>query len=103
MEKTSKKSFGQIVSNFSMPILLGLLILVFSILSDRFFTPLNLTNILVQNVHIAIKKLKEVTDATICYVIKELGGAAMHFAMYVKLIGPSIPKIIIIVINILML
>ena len=54
MEQKNKKSFGQIVSNFSMPILLGLLILVFSILSDKFFTPLNLTNILVQNVHIAI-------------------------------------------------
>ena len=54
MEKKDKRSLGQIISNFSMPILLGLLILVFSILSDKFFTPLNLTNILVQNVHIAI-------------------------------------------------
>ena len=54
MEQNNKKTFGQIISNFSMPILLGLLILVFSILSDRFLTPLNLTNILVQNVHIAI-------------------------------------------------
>ena len=54
MENNNKKSFGQIVSNFSMPILLLLLMLVFSLLSDRFLTPLNLTNILVQNVHIAI-------------------------------------------------
>ena len=54
MENKDKRSLGQIISNFSMPILLGLLILVFSILSDKFFTPLNLTNILVQNVHIAI-------------------------------------------------
>ena len=54
MEQKTKKSVGQIISNFSMPILLGLLILVFSVLSDKFFTPLNLTNILVQNVHIAI-------------------------------------------------
>lgn len=54
MEKTTKRSFGQIISNFSMPILLLLLIVIFSILSDRFFTPLNLRNILVQNVHIAI-------------------------------------------------
>ena len=37
-----------------MPILLVLLIIVFSILSDKFFTPLNLTNILVQNVHTAV-------------------------------------------------
>ena len=31
MENNNKKSFGQIVSNFSMPILLLLLMLVFSI------------------------------------------------------------------------
>ncbi len=49
-----KKSVGQIISNFSMPILLILLIVVFSILSDKFFTPLNLTNILVQNIHTAV-------------------------------------------------
>lgn len=55
MEATKqKKSVGQIISNFSMPLLLILLIIVFSILSDKFFTALNLTNILVQNVHIAI-------------------------------------------------
>ena len=49
-----KKSFGKIFTELSMPILLVLLIVAFSILSDRFFTPLNLTNILVQNVHIAV-------------------------------------------------
>lgn len=53
MEKKENKNFGQLVSNF-MPILLVLLVLVFSLLSDKFFTPLNLTNILVQNVHIAV-------------------------------------------------
>lgn len=54
MENVKKKSFGEIFSNLSMPILLVALIIVFSILSDKFFTPLNLTNILVQNVHVAI-------------------------------------------------
>ncbi len=55
MEATKqKKSVGQIISNFSMPILLILLLVVFSILSPNFFTALNLTNILVQNVHIAV-------------------------------------------------
>ena len=49
-----KLSVGQIFSELSMPILLVLLIIVFSILSKSFFTPLNLTNILVQNVHIAV-------------------------------------------------
>ena len=56
MENVSvrKKSVGEILSNLSMPILLVGLIIVFSILSSNFFTPLNLTNILVQNVHVAV-------------------------------------------------
>lgn len=52
--KTQKKSIGDILSNLSMPILLLVLIVFFSIASDKFFTPLNLTNILVQNVHVAV-------------------------------------------------
>ncbi|MBO5122234.1 MAG: ABC transporter permease [Oscillospiraceae bacterium] len=53
-EEKVKKSFGQIFSDLSMPILLVLLIIFFSITSDSFFTQLNLTNILVQNVHTAV-------------------------------------------------
>lgn len=49
-----KMSVGHIFSSLSMPILLVLLIIVFSILSDKFFTAVNLTNILVQNVHVAV-------------------------------------------------
>ena len=49
-----KLSVGQVLSNLSMPILLVLLIIVFSILSPNFFTQVNLTNILVQNVHVAV-------------------------------------------------
>ena len=49
-----KKSVGQILSDLSMPILLILLLVFFTIMSDKFFTPLNLTNILVQNVHTAV-------------------------------------------------
>lgn len=57
MEKVKpieKKSIGQILADMSMPILLLLLILIFSLASDKFFTALNLTNILVQNVHVAV-------------------------------------------------
>ncbi len=53
-DRKLKKSAGQIFSDLSMPILLILLIIFFSLLSDKFFTPLNLTNILVQNVHVAV-------------------------------------------------
>lgn len=49
-----KLSPGKILTDLSMPILLVLLILVFTILSDNFFTQQNLTNILVQNVHVAV-------------------------------------------------
>jgi len=53
-EEKVKKSFSQIFSDLSMPILLVLLIIFFTIMSDKFFTGLNLTNILVQNVHTAV-------------------------------------------------
>lgn len=53
-EQKVKKSVGQIFSDLSMPILLILLIIFFSLASKNFFTTLNLTNILVQNVHTAV-------------------------------------------------
>ena len=49
-----KRSFGQILSELSMPILLVLLIVAFSFASNNFLTSRNLTNILVQNAHIAV-------------------------------------------------
>lgn len=51
---TGKRSIGKIFSDLSMPILLVILLVVFSVLSNRFFTPTNLTNILVQNAHAAV-------------------------------------------------
>lgn len=85
--ETNKKSFGQIVSNFSMPILLGLLILVFSILSDRFFTPLNLTNILVQNVHIAI-------CATGVFMIMISGGCDLSIGYQMSVSAVLVAKLL---------
>ena len=85
--ETTKKSFGQIVSNFSMPILLGLLILVFSILSDRFFTPLNLTNILVQNVHIAI-------CATGVFMIMISGGCDLSIGYQMSVSAVLVAKLL---------
>ena len=84
---TNKKSFGQIVSNFSMPILLGLLILVFSVLSDRFFTPLNLTNILVQNVHIAI-------CATGVFMIMISGGCDLSIGYQMSVSAVLVAKLL---------
>ncbi len=50
----NKKKMGQILSDFSLPILLAALMIFFSLMTDKFLTPLNLTNILVQNVHVAV-------------------------------------------------
>ncbi|MCR5090347.1 MAG: ABC transporter permease [Oscillospiraceae bacterium] len=85
--ENNRKSFGQIVSNFSMPILLGLLILVFSILSDRFFTPLNLTNILVQNVHIAI-------CATGVFMIMVSGGCDLSIGYQMSVAAVLVAKLL---------
>jgi len=54
MDKKRKKNISKIFGDLSLPILLIALIVFFSVMSDKFFTPLNLTNILVQNVHVAI-------------------------------------------------
>lgn len=58
MEATKKKSGAQGLKRFlsesTLFLLLIALVIVFSILSDKFFTKLNLTNILVQNVHVAV-------------------------------------------------
>ena len=87
MEQKTKKSVGQIISNFSMPILLGLLILVFSILSDKFFTPLNLTNILVQNVHIAI-------CATGVFMIMVSGGCDLSIGYQMSVSAVLVAKLL---------
>ena len=49
-----KKTAGEIFADLSLPILLIAMIIFFSIASKSFLTPLNLTNILVQNVHVAV-------------------------------------------------
>ena len=69
MVEKKKKSVGDLFADLSMPILLVLLIVVFSIMSKNFLTPLNITNILVQNVHVAIV-------ATAVMIIMISGGGA---------------------------
>ncbi len=54
MEKIKKINVGERIADLSLPILLVALVVIFSIMSDKFFTPINLTNVLVQNVHIAV-------------------------------------------------
>lgn len=49
-----KKTFGQVFTSLAMPILLILLVIFFSFMSENFLTARNLVNILVQNVHVAV-------------------------------------------------
>ncbi len=49
-----KKSVGQILTDWAMPILLVLLMIFFFAMSDKFLTVNNITNILIQNVHVAV-------------------------------------------------
>ena len=48
------KKIGKIIGDFALPIMLVALIVFFSLMSPAFLTPLNLKNILVQNVHVAV-------------------------------------------------
>ena len=49
-----KKNTGEVLADLSLPILLVVLVVFFSIMSKSFFTSYNLTNILLQNVHLVI-------------------------------------------------
>jgi ribose/xylose/arabinose/galactoside ABC-type transport system permease subunit len=70
-----------------MPILLLLLMLVFSLLSDRFLTPLNLTNILVKNVHIAI-------CATGVFMIMVSGGCDLSIGYQMSVAAVLVAKLL---------
>ena len=65
MAKTKK--VGHIITDWSMVILLFALVIFFSIMSPAFLTPLNITNILVQNVHVAV-------CSTAVFIIMVSGG-----------------------------
>ena len=56
MEKNKLQSANVkgVLSESGLFLLLVALIIFFSIMSDKFFTPMNLSNILVQNVHVAV-------------------------------------------------
>ena len=85
MEKTKRKSFGEIFADLSMPILLALLILFFSIMSDKFLTPLNITNILVQNVHVAVV-------ATAVMIIMISGGCDLSIGYQMSVAAVLVTK-----------
>ena len=85
MVEKKKKSVGDLFADLSMPILLVLLIVVFSIMSKNFLTPLNITNILVQNVHVAIV-------ATAVMIIMISGGCDLSIGYQMSVAAVLVAK-----------
>ncbi len=83
--KTSR--LKSVLSNLSLPILLAVLVLVFSLLNDRFFTQLNLTNILVQNFHIAV-----MSAAVLILMI--IGGIDLSIGYQISVVAVIVGKAI---------
>ncbi len=87
MEKRKKKSIGDLIVELSLPILLVALVIFFSVMSDKFFTTQNLTNILVQNVHIAV------TSAAVM-IIMISGGADLSIGYQMSVVAVLVAKMI---------
>ena len=85
MVEKKKKSAGDIFADLSMPILLVLLVVVFSIMSKNFLTPLNITNILVQNVHVVIV-------ATAVMIIMISGGCDLSIGYQMSVAAVLVTK-----------
>lgn len=83
--KSSKIS--AVFSNLSLPILLIAIVFVFSISSDKFFTPLNLTNILVQNFHIVVM-------STAVLILMVIGGIDLSIGFQISVVSVVVAKAI---------
>ena len=87
MEKSNSKKVGKIITELSLPIMLAALLIFFTIMSDRFLTPLNLTNILVQNVHVAVV-------ATAVMIIMISGGCDLSIGYQMSVAAVLVTKMI---------
>lgn len=87
MEKAKKRKIGDIIADLSLPILLVALIIFFSIMSEAFLTPLNLTNILVQNVHVAV-------CATAVMIIMISGGCDLSIGYQMSVAAVLVTKML---------
>lgn len=87
MEKTKKRKIGDMIADLSLPILLVALIIFFSIMSEAFLTPLNLTNILVQNVHVAV-------CATAVMIIMISGGCDLSIGYQMSVAAVLVTKML---------
>ena len=87
MDAKAKVKRGELFSTLSMPVLLVILIVFFSIMSPRFLSPLNLTNILVQNVHVAIV-------AAAVMIIMISGGCDLSIGYQMSVVAVLVTKML---------
>lgn len=87
MEKAKKRKIGDIIADLSLPILLVALMIFFAIMSEAFLTPLNLTNILVQNVHVAV-------CATAVMIIMISGGCDLSIGYQMSVAAVLVTKML---------
>jgi ribose/xylose/arabinose/galactoside ABC-type transport system permease subunit len=85
--KTNKINISRIVSSWALPILLIIFVILFSVLTPNFLTQLNLTNILVQNVHVAV-----LTAAVMIIMIS--GGCDLSIGYQVSVTAVVMTKLI---------
>jgi ribose transport system permease protein len=82
-----KKNLAGMISNLALPIFLLVSVVVFALLNDKFFTPLNLTNILVQNFHIAVL-------STAVLILMVIGGIDLSIGFQISVVAVLIAKTI---------
>lgn len=75
------------ISNVALVIMLLISLLIFSIFSDKFFTQLNLTNILVQNIHVSVL-------ATAVLILMVSGGVDLSIGYQISVAAVIIAKLI---------
>lgn len=83
----NKKSIGRFLADWSMVILLIALIVIFGVLSPSFLTSLNISNILVQNVHVAV-------CTTAVFIIMVSGGCDLSIGYQVSVAAVLCTKLL---------
>ncbi len=74
------------ISNVALVIMLLLSLIIFSVFSDKFFTQLNLTNILVQNIHVSVL-------ATAVLILMVSGGVDLSIGYQISVAAVIIAKL----------
>lgn len=80
-----KTNWTAVISNLSLPILLIVSLAAFTLLNDKFFTQINLTNILVQNMHITVL-------STAVLILMIIGGIDLSIGFQISVVAVLIAR-----------